>query len=53
MSADSLLELINDILDFSKIEAGKLELIEVDFSLRDCIADTMTTLADPSPHERA
>ncbi|MBI5251033.1 MAG: response regulator [Desulfomonile tiedjei] len=45
ISADSLLKLINDILDFSKIEAGKLELIDVDFGLRDTIADTMTMLA--------
>jgi two-component system, sensor histidine kinase and response regulator len=45
ISADSLLKLINDILDFSKIEAGKLELIDVEFSLRDAIADTMTILA--------
>jgi CheY-like chemotaxis protein/nitrogen-specific signal transduction histidine kinase len=45
MSADSLLTLINDILDFSKIEAGKLELVPIDFSMRDCIANTLTTLA--------
>ena len=45
LSADSLLRVINDILDFSKIEAGKLDLIAIDFNLRDCIADTMTTLA--------
>ncbi|MFA6223762.1 MAG: response regulator [Desulfomonilaceae bacterium] len=45
ISADSLLTLINDILDFSKIEAGKLELVPIDFSLRDCIANTLTTLA--------
>ena len=45
MSAVSLLTLINDILDFSKIEAGKLELVPSDFSLRDCIANTLTTLA--------
>ncbi len=44
-AAHSLLSLINDILDFSKIEAGKLQLIETDFSLRDCIADAMSTLA--------
>ena len=44
-SADSLLGLINDILDFSKIEAGKLELAPTQFSLRDCIADAMTTMA--------
>ena len=44
-SADSLLTIINDILDFSKIEAGKLELDPVDFDLRECLADTMKTLA--------
>jgi two-component system, sensor histidine kinase and response regulator len=44
-SADLLLNLINDILDFSKIEAGKLELVTLDFSLRDATADTMTVLA--------
>ena len=45
LSANSLLRVINDILDFSKIEAGKLDLIAVDFALRDAIADTMTSLA--------
>lgn len=45
ISADSLLGLINDILDFSKIEAGKLELAAISFSLRDCVADTLTTMA--------
>ncbi len=45
ISANSLLRVINDILDFSKIEAGKLDLIAVDFGLRDAIADTMTSLA--------
>ena len=45
VSADSLLGLINDILDFSKIEAGKLELATMPFSLRDCVANTLTTLA--------
>lgn len=45
VSADALLRVINDILDFSKIEAGKLDLIAIDFNLRACVADTMTTLA--------
>jgi PAS domain S-box-containing protein len=45
VSADSLLALINDILDFSKIEVGKLELFHTDFNIRDCVADTMSTLA--------
>jgi signal transduction histidine kinase len=45
LSADTLLRLINDILDFSKIEAGKLELIKVDFSLRELLAVGLRPLA--------
>jgi PAS domain S-box-containing protein len=45
ISAEALLALINDILDFSKMEAGKFELISTDFSLRDCVGNTMSTLA--------
>lgn len=45
ISADALLTLINDILDFSKMESGKFELITSDFSLRDCVGNTMSTLA--------
>ncbi len=44
-SANSLLRLINDILDFSKIEAGKLDLEQRAFSLRDCVEQTLQTLA--------
>ena len=44
-SADHLLDVINDILDFSKIEAGKLDLEEIDFSLRDNLEDTVAMLA--------
>jgi len=44
-SADNLLTLLNDILDFSKIEAGKLDIAPVDFLLRDCITDSLHTLA--------
>ena len=45
LSAESLLSVINDILDFSKIEAGKVELEEVDFDLRECMENTLRTLA--------
>jgi two-component system, sensor histidine kinase and response regulator len=44
-SAYSLLSIINDILDFSKMEAGKFEMLAVSFSLADCIADTMSSMA--------
>jgi len=43
-SAHSLLRLINDVLDFSKIEAGHLKLEAIDFSLRDCVRQTLETL---------
>jgi signal transduction histidine kinase/HPt (histidine-containing phosphotransfer) domain-containing protein len=43
-SADALLTVINDILDFSKVEAGKLELDAIDFSLRECLGDTLRLL---------
>jgi signal transduction histidine kinase/DNA-binding response OmpR family regulator len=44
-SADWLLAVINDILDFSKIEAGKLELEQIEFPLRDALADLVKPLA--------
>jgi signal transduction histidine kinase/DNA-binding response OmpR family regulator len=43
-SAGSLLALLNDILDFSKIEAGKLDLEEVNFSLRDNLESSVKGL---------
>ncbi len=45
MAADSLLALVNDILDFSKIEARKVELDEVEFSLRECVSRALKTVA--------
>ena len=45
VSADSLLGLISDILDFSKVEARQLQLEAIDFSLNDCVGDTLRTLA--------
>jgi PAS domain S-box-containing protein len=43
-SGDLLLRVINDILDFSKIEAGKLDLEQVEFSLRDCLGEALKVL---------
>jgi len=43
-SAFSLLSLINDVLDFSKIEAGHLRFESIDFSLRDCVRESLETL---------
>ncbi len=43
-SAEALLRVINDILDFSKIEAGKLELEEIDFSLRDLVDELLDVM---------
>ncbi len=40
-SGESLLTLINDILDFSKIEAGKFDLDLTEFSLDDCVSNTI------------
>ncbi len=44
-SAGTLLKIINDILDFSKMEAGKLELENIDFSLRETVEGTIDTFA--------
>lgn len=40
-SGESLLSIINDLLDFSKIDIGKLELNEVEFSIRNEIASIL------------
>ena len=44
LSAKSLLTILNDVLDFSKIEAGRLDLNPIDFSLRQCVAETCKML---------
>ncbi len=44
-AAESLMSIINEILDFSKIESGKLQLENIEFSLREFIGDTMKSLA--------
>jgi len=42
---EALLGLINDVLDLSRIESGRMELEEVDFSLRDCVEESLELLA--------
>ncbi len=44
-SADSLLSLVDDILDFSKIEAGKLDLEDIEFSVRETVEAAARTLS--------
>ena len=44
-SGDALLTIINDILDFSKIESGRLELENVEFSVRECVEAALDLLA--------
>lgn len=44
-ASDNLLHIINDILDYSKVEAGKLELEQIDFSLRDIVGQVLATLS--------
>jgi len=43
-SGKTLLGIIDDILDFSKVEAGKLELENIDFSLRRTVGDVIELL---------
>ena len=51
-SGDALLTIINDILDFSKIESGKLELEQVEFSLRECVEGALDLLAARASEKR-
>jgi PAS domain S-box-containing protein len=44
-SGDTLLTIINDILDFSKIESGRLELENVEFTVRECVEGALDLLA--------
>ena len=42
-ASTSLITLVSDILDLSRIEAGKMVLENTDFSLRNCIQETINT----------
>ncbi|MCG8673731.1 MAG: ATP-binding protein [Pseudomonadales bacterium] len=44
-SGESLVRIINDILDFSKIEAGKLEIENIDYSIRDLVDECVSLLS--------
>ena len=44
-SAHNLLAILGDILDFSKIEAGRLDLEEIDFSLREVMEEACDNVA--------
>ncbi|MCX6149564.1 MAG: ATP-binding protein [Ignavibacteriales bacterium] len=43
-SANSLLNFMNNILDISKIEACRMELEEINFSLREVLTDAISTV---------
>ncbi|HEX4966616.1 MAG TPA: two-component regulator propeller domain-containing protein [Thermoanaerobaculia bacterium] len=44
-SGEALLGILNDILDFSKVEAGALEIEEMPFDVRQCLADALELLS--------
>jgi signal transduction histidine kinase/ActR/RegA family two-component response regulator len=44
-SSDALLSVINEILDFSRIDHGNLELEQIPFKLRTCIAEAVEIVA--------
>jgi signal transduction histidine kinase/CheY-like chemotaxis protein len=52
LSALSLLTVLNDVLDFSKIEAGRLDLNPIDFSLRQCVNETLKIFAIPAAEKK-
>ena len=41
-ASNNLLEIVNGILDISKIEANKIEIVDVDYSVREMINDLTT-----------
>ncbi|MBI9036902.1 MAG: response regulator [Bacteroidales bacterium] len=51
-SGESLLEIINEILDVSKIEADKIELEEIEFSIRDLVEKIVRLLSMKLFHDK-
>ena len=51
LSGQTLLSLINDILDFSKIESGKMEIIPVEYELKNVITD-LVLMITPRAEEK-
>ena len=43
-SANTLLGIINDILDFSKIESGKMEILPVEYELKQLVTDLVNLI---------
>ncbi|MAT39404.1 MAG: hypothetical protein CL946_07345 [Ectothiorhodospiraceae bacterium] len=44
VSGEDLLSVINDILDFTMLEAGKIEMHESEFTLRECVEESFSTV---------
>jgi CheY-like chemotaxis protein len=51
-SGESLLDIINEILDISKIEADRLELEQIEFSLRDILQKVIRLLSVKIFHDK-
>lgn len=51
ISAGTLMNLINKVLDISKIESGKMELAEIDYSIRE-VMDEIISIISPSINEK-
>ncbi len=51
-STKNLMGLINDVLDFSKIRAGKIEVEEINFSLRELLGNIKLSLSQWASNKR-